>query len=106
MTLWCVDMLKVFLRMDFLRFTLEYMSMFSWKTHLHYRLHSHKIIRQWYCTFQAFVCLLQQSHPHLLSVSSPHAKALHLTVLPDAADVVHLLKDSLSSATHTENMTN
>lgn len=32
MTLWCVDMLKVFLRIDFLRFTLEYMSMFSWKT--------------------------------------------------------------------------
>lgn len=31
MTLWCAGMLKVLLRMDFLRFTREYMSMFSWK---------------------------------------------------------------------------
>lgn len=31
MTLWCAGMLKVLLRMDFLRFTREYMSIFSWK---------------------------------------------------------------------------
>lgn len=55
-------------------------------------------------------CVLLECHTHFLSVSSPHSKSLHLTVLPDAADVVHLLKDSLSSAKHThratQNMTN
>lgn len=50
--------------------------------------------------FSALVCALQEHHAHLLSVSSPHAKSLHFTVLPDAADVVHLLKNSLCSASH------
>lgn len=51
-------------------------------------------------TFPNLRFVWQWSHTYLLCISSPHAKSLHLTVLPDAADVVHLLKDSLGSAAH------
>lgn len=43
---------------------------------------------------------MQYDHAHLFGVSGPHAKSLHLAILSDAADVVHLLKDSLGSAAH------
>lgn len=51
-------------------------------------------------TFPNLRFVWQWSHTYLLCISSPHAKSLHLAVLPDAADVVHLLKDSLGSAAH------
>lgn len=44
----------------------------------------------------------ENNRTHLFSVPSPHAKTLHFTVLPDTTDVVHFLKDSLSSAGHTQ----
>lgn len=66
-----------------------------------FHLCSHSIIMQPHCTFQALLFVLRHGHTHLHCVYGPHAKSLHLTVLPDAADVVHFLKDSLSSATHT-----
>lgn len=100
MTLWCVGMLKVLLRIDFLRFTLEYMSIFSWQNKvltLSFVLTDLQVVDLIRVNTVLLYCLA-----HLLGVSSPHAKSLHLTVLSDAADVVHLLKDSLGSATHTE----
>ena len=65
------------------------------------------MIRHCSHTFLSLGWPLQQGHTYLLSVSCPHAETLHLAVLPDAADVVHFLKDSLGSAanTHTENKT-
>lgn len=51
-------------------------------------------------TFPNLGFVWQWSDTYLLCISSPHAKSLHLAVLPDAADVVHLLKDSLGSAAH------
>lgn len=51
------------------------------------------------CTLLVCVYLLEnQNHTHFLSISVPHAEALQLAVLPDAADVVHFLQDSFSSA--------
>lgn len=70
------------------------------KQTLNYCSHSRRTMEQLQRPCLAFLCLLQsrKKGTHLLCVSSPHAKTLHFPVLPNTADVVHLLKDSLSSA--------